>query len=255
VEIIIAAILMGSAGSFHCVGMCGPIAIALPLGKSSWWSRSGGALLYNLGRTITYGLLGVVFGIIGEGFSMAGFQRWISITMGALMIASVIFPSLTHGMNSGSGYFSFMSSIKSRLQKLFQKQSKSSLFVIGLLNGLLPCGLVYMAIAGAIATGSVMNSVTFMLVFGLATIPMLFAVSMIGSLASSKLRTIINKLIPVIVVIVGAIFILRGLMLGIPYLSPSEDKLDPQKHQNAEPGNHDHCASVYKISNEDLSKA
>lgn len=247
-DIILLALGMGLAGSFHCVGMCGPIAIALPLGESSWWSRSSGALLYNLGRTVTYGILGVIFGIIGEGFNIAGFQRWISITMGAFMILSVIFPSFTRSMNTGSGYFSFMNSVKSRLQKLFSKQSKSSLFVIGLLNGLLPCGLVYMALAGAIATGTLINSITFMVIFGLATIPMLFFVSMLGSLASSKLRKVINKLIPVVVIIVGTIFILRGLMLGIPFLSPPPEKLDLQNHKEKEHNPDSHCcASVYVV--------
>lgn len=222
---IIAALMMGLIGSFHCVGMCGPIAIALPLGSRDWSSKLTGGLLYNIGRTITYGLLGVVFGLVGAGLSLAGLQKWVSIIMGSIMIFSVIFPSLGHRINSGGGLFSFMNSVKTRLQKLFRKSSNSSLFFIGLLNGLLPCGLVYMALAGALATGSLTGSVLFMVFFGLGTIPMLISVSLIGSLAGQKLKHIINKIIPVIVVLIGLLFILRGLELGIKYISPAPKML------------------------------
>lgn len=248
-EIIITALVLGFGGSMHCAGMCGPIAISLPLGQgSSTLNKISGALLYNLGRTLTYGVLGAIFGIVGEGFSLAGFNRYFSITMGLIMVISVFFPSIFKKINASSGYFSFMNSIKSRLQKLFHKQSKSSLFTIGLLNGLLPCGLVVYAIVGAIASGSIINSTLFMVFFGLATIPMLFAISMIGNLAAKRIRGVFNKLIPFIIVLVGLLFILRGLGLGIPYLSPSPEKLDIKNHQNVNPDTHDHCASVYIVS-------
>jgi len=220
-----AALVLGLMGSFHCVGMCGPIAIVLPIGNRSWVSRITGGLLYNIGRTITYGILGVLFGILGAGLSLAGLQKWVSIIMGSIMVISVIFPSLGHRINAGGSMFSFMGSIKSSLQKLFRKSSYSSLFLIGILNGLLPCGLVYMALAGALATGSFGGSSLFMIIFGLGTIPMLLTVSLIGSMAGKKLKHIINKTIPIIVVIIGLLFILRGLELGIKYISPPPQKL------------------------------
>jgi sulfite exporter TauE/SafE len=120
------------------------------------------------------------------------------------------------------------------------------LFLIGLLNGLLPCGLVYMALAGALATADLFLSVVFMIMFGLGTIPMLFAVSILGNIATSKLKRIINKLIPVVVVIIGIIFILRGLSLGIPYISPSNDKLE--LNQNQDTTNSEHCQIHYPES-------
>jgi sulfite exporter TauE/SafE len=229
----LAALVLGLMGSFHCVGMCGPIAIALPLGGRSWGSRITGGLLYNFGRTITYGVLGAVFGIVGAGLSLAGLQKWVSIIMGSIMVISVVFPSVGHKINTGGGMFSFMNGVKKSLGKLFRKSSNSSLFLIGLLNGLLPCGLVYMAMAGALATGSMAGSTLFMVIFGLGTIPMLFTVSMIGSLAGKKLKHIINKVIPVVVVIIGILFILRGLELGIKYISPPPQKL--QVKEKSEP--------------------
>lgn len=243
-EIIIAGLTLGLMGSFHCIGMCGPIALALPLNNESWFNRFSGAFLYNIGRTITYGVLGVLFGLIGAGLSFAGFQKWVSITMGILMIASVLFPGISRNLNTETSSFSFMRKLRFQIGRLFQKRSNSSLFLIGLLNGLLPCGLVYMALAGALATADLFLSVVFMIMFGLGTIPMLFAVSILGNIATSRLRKIINKLIPVVVIIIGIIFILRGLSLGIPYISPSNDKLE----LNQDTTNSEHCQVLYPES-------
>lgn len=230
-EILISALILGLMGSFHCVGMCGPIALSLPLRGNNYFQKIWGASLYNIGRTITYGIMGAFFGLIGQGFSMAGFQRWISITMGVLMILAVLLPSLFKNIRIIN-----TDPLTGRLRKaivsLFQKRSYGGLFLIGLLNGLLPCGLVYMAIAGAIGTGSVIEGTLFMIVFGLGTTPMLLFVSLLGNAISMTLRNKINKMIPFVVIIVGLIFILRGLSLGIPYLSPPIEKLNPAIHQS-----------------------
>lgn len=223
------ALVLGLAGSFHCIGMCGPIALALPLNKKSWGTRIFSALWYNIGRTITYAFLGVVFGILGAGFSLAGFQRWISIIMGIFMVASVLFPKINHMLYRGTGDSKLMTGVKKQLAKYFQQASYKSLFITGLLNGLLPCGMVYMALAGAIGVGSLQGAVLFMIMFGLGTIPMMFLLSMLGNFATLKLKHAINKVIPFIVIIVGILFILRGLNLGIKFLSPPAKKLEIHK--------------------------
>ncbi|MCK5857513.1 MAG: sulfite exporter TauE/SafE family protein [Bacteroidales bacterium] len=228
-EIIYTALGLGLLTGFHCVGMCGPIALVLPLNNKTWGTKIFSALLYNIGRTITYATMGGIFGIIGAGFSMAGFQRWISIVMGAFMIATVIFPKINHMLYKGTGDSKFMNMIKKQLAKYFQQASYKSLFITGLLNGLLPCGMVYMAIAGAIAVGSLQGSILFMALFGLGTIPMMFLMSMLGNFASFKLKRVINKAIPVIVIVVGLLFILRGLELGIMFISPPAKKLEVHK--------------------------
>ena len=225
-EIIYAALGLGLLTGFHCVGMCGPIALVLPLNNKTWGTRVFSALLYNIGRTVTYASMGAVFGIIGAGFSFAGFQRWISIIMGVFMISTVVFPQINNTLYKGTGNSKFMSSIKKQLSKYFQQASYKSLFITGLLNGLLPCGMVYMAIAGAIAVGSVSGSILFMALFGLGTIPMMFLMSMLGNFASLKLKHFINKAIPFVVVIVGVLFVLRGLELGIMFISPPAKKLE-----------------------------
>ena len=225
-EIVYTALGLGLLTGFHCIGMCGPIALVLPLNNKSWGTRVFSALVYNFGRTLTYTALGAIFGIIGAGFSFAGFQRWISIAMGVFMIASVLFPKINHLLYKGTGNSKFMTSIKKQLSKYFQQASYKSLFITGLLNGLLPCGMVYMALAGAIAVGSVKYSMLYMALFGLGTIPMMFLLSMLGNFASLKFKRFINKAIPVVVVIVGSLFILRGLELGIMFVSPSSKKLE-----------------------------
>lgn len=231
--ILISALILGLMGSFHCAGMCGPIAIALPLHGNTVPQKIFGGALYNIGRTITYGIMGAIFGLLGQGISMIGFQQKISVIMGAVMIISVLFPALFKNQyRMDKSWFSLVGKLKKSIGQMFSIRSFSSLFFIGLLNGLLPCGLVYIAIAGAIGTGDIAQGTLYMILFGLGTIPMMLSISVAGNMMGLALRTRINKLIPVLVVVVGLLFILRGLDLGIPYLSPEKQKIE-QKFENS----------------------
>lgn len=234
--IYLSALTLGLLGSFHCVGMCGPIALAIPLKTSSWSSRITGGILYNLARSITYAIMGLVFGLLGQGLVVSGFQQWISIIMGIIMILSVITPSIyKNRFNAEKGIFSFVGKLKVSLGKLFTQRTYKSLFLIGLLNGLLPCGLVYVAIAGAIATGTASSGAIFMFVFGLGTIPMLLAISLLGNMITLELRKKITKIIPYAIVFIGLLFVLRGLGLGIPYLSPPNNAMEIPVEKDAKP--------------------
>ena len=233
--ILLSALVLGLMGSFHCAGMCGPIAIALPLHGNTVSQKIFGGTLYNIGRTITYGIMGAIFGLLGQGVEMLGFQQKISVIMGALMIISVLFPALfKNKSNLGKSWSRFVGRLKKTIGKMFSIRSFSSLFFIGLLNGLLPCGLVYMAIAGAIGTGNTEQGSLYMILFGLGTIPMLLTISLAGNVMSQAIRSKINKLIPVLVVVVGMLFILRGLSLGIPYLSPPKQKIEQKFEKSLE---------------------
>jgi hypothetical protein len=231
VEIAISALVLGIMGSFHCAGMCGPIALSLPLRGDNTFQRVYGGLLYNIGRSLMYGVMGAIFGLIGEGFRMVGFQRWISVIMGSLMIASVLLPLIFRRAGSVINE-PLTRRLRDSIGRLFALKSYKGLFMIGVLNALLPCGLVYMAIAGAIGTGSLLQSTLFMVLFGLGTIPMMLTISLIGNAISLTVRKKINRIIPVLVVVIGLIFILRGLSLGIPYLSPPAEKMNPEVHMN-----------------------
>ncbi len=219
IEIIAAGLLLGALGSLHCIGMCGPIALSLPVVNTSFVSKYWGALLYNLGRVVTYASLGVVFGLIGRTFVLMGFQQWLSIFLGVLLLLILFIPK--RYTTNVSIFPSVMGSVRGGIGKLFQTKSYSALFSIGLLNGLLPCGLVYMAIAGAIATASVMNSSVFMAAFGLGTLPMMWVVAMIGSGFKLKFRMTIRRVYPYMLGLMACLLIIRGMGLGIPYVSPS----------------------------------
>ncbi len=225
--ILLSALVLGLMGSFHCAGMCGPIAIALPLHGNNVSQKIVGGALYNLGRTITYGLMGAVFGLLGQGLHLIGFQQAVSVLMGAVMIISVLFPALfKNRYRVDKSLFSFVGNLKKRIGEMFAIRSFSSLYFIGMLNGLLPCGLVYIAIAGAIGAGDAPQGTLYMILFGLGTIPMLLTISLAGNIMSQAIRRKINRLIPVLVVVVGLLFVLRGLSLGIPYLSPGKQMIE-----------------------------
>ncbi len=233
IEFLISALLLGLVTEFHCIGMCGPIALALPLKKDGKLSKVTSALLYNAGRAITYGIMGLFFGFFGQSFAMAGFQKWISLVMGTLMILYVIFPAIfKNRFDFDKLAFKYTGKLRFRLGKLFNKRTFSSLFIIGLLNGLLPCGPVYAALAGAIATGGALSGALFMFIFGIGTIPVMSALSLLGSKISLNSRKKLSKLIPVTIILIGFLFIMRGLGLGIPFLSPPDKMLKPHDKKN-----------------------
>ena len=222
--------LIGFLGSFHCVGMCGPIALALPIGKQSNLKLIIGRLLYNLGRSLTYALFGAVFGLFGKGIQLAGLQKWASVVLGVSILVYYLIPAKFKGKLSVTKPYIVVSNfVKRGFSKLTKNGSPSALFVFGVVNGFLPCGFVYLALAGAITTGGATSGALYMFLFGLGTAPIMFATSMIGKFLNAKLKQKMNKLIPVFAIILAIVFILRGLSLGIPFLSPPEKMLEPHQ--------------------------
>ena len=218
---ILAAFLVGLVGSLHCIGMCGPIAIALPVPDSSNLSFVTGRILYNFGRVVTYSFLGAILGLLGGRIALAGAQQVVSIILGVVIIIAVLLPQ------KYKNYFAqhtvtqkLAQPLKENIGILFKKGTFSAMFLIGILNGFLPCGLVYVALAGAIASGNAISGASVMILFGLGTVPAMFAATIFGKFINVGIRTKIRKAVPVLAIILGVIFILRGMNLGIPYLSP-----------------------------------
>ena len=222
---LISALIFGLVGSFHCVGMCGPIAFMLPVDRDSPIKKAMQILSYHLGRLFTYSLMGILFGYLGKGFFLFGFQQQIAIITGVLMILLVIFPKITAKIPLSRVLNQFVFKVKNALGNELKKKNNDTFFVLGFLNGLLPCGLVYMAILGALTTSTPISGAFYMFLFGLGTIPLMTVVVYFGSFTKGNFRTIIQKAIPVVVVFMGVLFILRGLGLGIPFLSPPEPVL------------------------------
>ena len=220
------ALLFGLISSLPCIGMCGPIAMMLPVNKSNPAEKVIQILIYHIGRLTAYASLGLIFGLLGRGFYMAGIQQQLSIAVGILMIVIVVVPEREFmKYNFSKPVYRLLSKIKSNLGNQFKRKSPDAFFTIGLLNGFLPCGLVYAALFGAIAMQNLTLSVTYMILYGIGTIPMMSAVVYLSNLLSIPVRNKLQKIIPIVVIFIGIMFIFRGLGLDIAYLSPSDTNL------------------------------
>jgi len=221
---ILSGFIIGFLGSLHCIGMCGPIVLALPPGSLRDRKFISGKIMYNLGRIITYSILGLLFGIIGKGFAIWGMQRWVSIVLGGLILIYVLLPVKYKKPFLNIPVFAkATNSLKNIFGNVIKKKSPSSHLLIGLINGLLPCGFVYVGIFASLALGDALQGMLFMTMFGLGTTPAMISASFAANFISIKARQKINRLIPIFACILAVIFILRGLNLGIPYLSPKMD--------------------------------
>ena len=211
------AFTLGLIGSLHCAGMCGPLALALPAAGNTTPGYVLGRVAYNAGRIVTYCLLGIVFGLAGWTFLLAGLQRWVSIALGVALLLGLF---ASRRLARWNPVTSGVNLLKSRMSVLLRRRSFVALAVLGLLNGLLPCGLVYVACAGAAATGGILAGARYMAAFGVGTVPMMLAISLSGNLIPTSLRLKLVRTIPVCVFLLGTLLILRGMSLNIPYLSP-----------------------------------
>lgn len=217
---ILTGLSIGALGSFHCVGMCGPIALALPVGGKSPLEKAISVLLYNLGRASSYAFMGLIFGLLGSTFSVFGLQQWLSVVAGAVILLLLAFNHISLVQRTPFGTLNLW--VKQRLGQMLQSEKQPLTYLsLGLLNGWLPCGLVYVAIASSLATGSYWGGALLMFAFGLGTIPVMASLMVFGKLISLKVRAGINKAVPYFIAGMAVLLILRGLNLGIPYLSPS----------------------------------
>ena len=218
---IAAGVPLGIISSFHCVGMCGPIALALPVKNLTGAAKRGAMFLYHIGRVITYCTLGLLFGLLGRHFYLAGFQKALSITAGGMILLFVLLQWFHKKWRPTPAVHFLFGAVQNGITILWSKTAFIKFLVIGLLNGLLPCGMVYFALAGALSFASPLNSSVFMMGFGIGTLPLMLLVHMLGlRYLSIGLRSNIKKALPFFIFFMGTVLILRGLNLGIPFLSP-----------------------------------
>lgn len=208
------AFTIGLLGSLHCVGMCGPLMLALPFSKKA---RVGRLLLYNTGRISTYTFLGAIMGFLGKGVFMVGLQAWLTLIIGIAFVAIALFSLNVELKIWETPFFaSLYVKIKSAFARLVNRSGVASIYSLGLLNGLLPCGLVYLALAGALTQNSWTNGMLYMLVFGLGTLPLLLAFTLLGQMASHRWRNYLNKAYPFVLGAMGVFLIWRALQFQLP---------------------------------------
>lgn len=213
-------LILGLASNFHCLGMCGPIALVLPLNRSNNWTILGGTLQYNLARTLVYGALGVLFGLLGVTIQVFGVLQWLSIVAGIALVIfawrkhlNVLFPHV-------SNPFGIQSAIQKLMGKSMRSQSRFRLVAFGAINGLLPCGMVYVALLNALLADSLGASFLAMIAFGVGTLPVMIFIPFMSNKIGVETRKKLNRSIPYVLTVVGLMIALRGMNLGIPFVSP-----------------------------------
>lgn len=197
------ALALGLLSSLHCVGMCGPLLLALP-------SRS---LLYHAGRILTYSCLGLLFGLLGRHIYLAGWQQTLSIVLGTAILLLFLLHRLPVRLPR-------ITLTQRLITRLWQSPSTPTFFLLGMANGLLPCGMVYLALAAALTRTSAAEATLFMACFGIGTLPLLAATQFLGRKIAPSLRSQLRRTLPIATVTIALLLILRGLNLGIPFISP-----------------------------------
>ncbi|MEO9802170.1 MAG: sulfite exporter TauE/SafE family protein [Reichenbachiella sp.] len=220
------ALFLGFVGSLHCVVMCGPIVLAMS-GQQTLSKFLVSRVLYNLGRICTYAAVGLLFGILGELIFLGSYQQAFSIGVGLFMIVLAFALGSSAKGKLYKPMYQLTQSLKARLSKWLKNTSLQGSFLLGLLNGFLPCGLVYAAVAGALATANLQSGVIYMIVFGLGTFPAMLFMALSGRALNGISFISLNKLSTIFVFTLGCLLIIRGMDLNIPYLSPAISFLYP----------------------------
>lgn len=209
------AFTIGLFGSFHCVGMCGPIAMALPRSGDGLFADLIQKSVYNIGRILTYSLLGAIIGLAGHAISLAGLQRPLSILLGILVILGAFLPlASSAGIQRFDRVRQFFGWLQKKLKQQMSRRDTSTMLVVGLLNGLLPCGFVYVGLASSLTTESVLGGMSYMALFGLGTFPAMMLMALAPGIISLKMRQRINRFLPLLAVLLGSYLIYRGLVMG-----------------------------------------
>ena len=224
-------LLLGLAGSLHCIGMCGPLMLAIPLPASARRTILLQMLVYHSGRILTYSALGVLFGLLGKGVAIAGLQQVLSLAAGFFIVAMAFvawrFEQLVTAL---PGFGSFTRAIQQRMGQLLRSHPGGATFSLGLLNGLLPCGMVYAALAGAISTTNSVEGGVFLALFGLGTLPLLLATTVMGRSFSQSIRTKMKVLQPILLTLAGLLLIQRGLHVDLSLFESAVPKAGYECH-------------------------
>lgn len=214
------AFLMGLLGSLHCAVMCGPLMLSLPIQKTSYLKSAFQLLLYQFGRVLVYTLMGVLVGWVGSSFTIFANQQTLSLIIGIVLVVFVMLQfSGFYSKSLNNIQYQMVAPISKMMGKLFGLPLWG--FFAGLLNGLIPCGMVYLALATALNSATIQGGATFMFLFGLGTTPLMLMISLGGIYLKRYIKFDTRRLIPYFMLFIGILFIMRSADLGIPFLSPN----------------------------------
>lgn len=218
---VIAGFTLGAAGSLHCVGMCGPLSLALPTHHLSKTKKILSLLLYQFGRIITYSLFGLLFGLAGRRIYISGYQQWFSILAGIL----VLLLAITYFIQKHIIHLSFFNGFYLLVQRLIGTLLRTTVnppgfLLLGMANGLLPCGMVYIALVSTLSFTTIPESIGFMSMFGAGTLPAMMLAGLAGQTIKAETRQVAKRAVPYFILLMGVFLVLRGLNLGIPFISP-----------------------------------
>jgi hypothetical protein len=197
------AIIMGLAGSLHCAGMCSPLAMAVTRSKPFLWS----SILYNSGRIFIYALLGTLAATFGSFIQLSSYQQAISIALGCLFIlAGISFHHMRIPLMD-KAIVSLTSYLKKYFKIVNQQKSGTTTLMLGMLNGMLPCGLTYLALSACLIMPSASDGFLFMLFFGIGTWPVMIGSVKLLSLLKNNFS--LARLSKIALVFVGCTLLLR----------------------------------------------
>jgi sulfite exporter TauE/SafE len=203
------ALLMGFAGSLHCAGMCSPLAMAVTSQKPFLLTK----ITYNTGRILTYGILGAIAASFGSLFMITPWQGIISFAIGALFllmgigaISGVHIPLITIALNR------FTSRLKNLFNFWLKKKNSFAVLIMGMLNGLLPCGLTYLAMTYCFIMPSMMEGFWFMILFGAGTWPVMIGFTWLLSIGFGKIKVNYQRITTVVFIMIGAWLVARVMI-------------------------------------------
>lgn len=228
----LSGLFLGLGSSLHCAGMCGPLVLSMPFSDRHGRPSINNVVLYHMGKTISYTILGALFGIFGMGLKIAGSQQFFSIGFGLLILILVIGPKINNTINN------YLRKIENRWSHAMIRLSNAArgrtLLILGLSNGFIPCGIIYIALAASVMTYNALDGAIFMALFGIGTIPILSFIILGQKMIREKIKFKMPNISMWLSIILASLFILRGLGLNIPYISPAinkDQKLECCKHK------------------------
>jgi len=217
---------LGLGSSGHCIGMCGPIAMALPFRDTYGRMHWGKYYLYQIGRVLTYISIGLIIGMLGKAITWQGFGNWLSVLSGLFLIILAFNHSIWNSAKSNSPLNARIGKIWKRT---FESKNISAYLFAGAANGLLPCGMVYAAAIAALGTADSTQSISLMAGFGLGTIPVFLLLPMFSKLIS-RYPKIWKSFVPLALGLTGVWLLMRGMPGFFPNEHCDTDAVAPMCH-------------------------